>query len=373
MKKIIAAGHICIDMTPVFPDRSYSRIDEIIVPGRLLDVGKLAVHPGGSVSNTGLAMRFFGADTVLMGKIGDDETGAMLLKALGEKKDSPGMVIDPDAETGYTIVLAIPGIDRVFLHHRGANNFFTADDIDYDLCREAGLFHFGYPTVMRGMYRDGGCELKKMYERVKACGCITSLDLAAMDEGSDAVAEDWNQIFKETLPYVDFFVPSFEELCFAIDRDRYRRLQKEAGGQDMTDLISVKEDVAPLAESLLEMGCKFVMIKCGAPGFYYRSAGKEAFAELEKETGTDLSGFAGQEGFERSYVPERIVSATGAGDTTIGAFLTAMMEGYPFEKCVHLAAAAGASCVEAVDSLGGLKPFAELERKIDAGWKKNGE
>jgi len=38
---------------------------------------------------------------------------------------------------------------------------------------------------------------------------------------------------------------------------------------------------------------------------------------------------------------------------------------------MHLAAATGASCVEAYDALSGLKSFEELKRKIEAGWKKN--
>ena len=47
-----------------------------------------------------------------------------------------------------------------------------------------------------------------------------------------------------------------------------------------------------------------------------------------------------------------------------------MVKGYPFEKCLQLAAATGASCVAAVDALSGLKTLAKLEAKIDAGWAK---
>jgi len=70
-------------------------------------------------------------------------------------------------------------------------------------------------------------------------------------------------------------------------------------------------------------------------------------------------------------VPEKVLSGTGAGDTSIAAFLTAVLEGYSLEDTMHLAAATGASCVEAYDALSGLKSFEELKRKIEAGWKKN--
>ena len=64
------------------------------------------------------------------------------------------------------------------------------------------------------------------------------------------------------------------------------------------------------------------------------------------------------------------MSATGAGDTSIAAFLTSMLFGKTPERCLQLAAATGACCVAAYDALSGLKPLEELERKIDSGWEK---
>ena len=97
------------------------------------------------------------------------------------------------------------------------------------------------------------------------------------------------------------------------------------------------------------------------------------FLELElKYEGYDVDiANDGREGFEKSFVPDAVVSGTGAGDTTIAAFLTAIIQGYPFEKCRKLAAATGACCVAAADALGGLKTFKELEQKIEMGWKRN--
>ena len=118
-------------------------------------------------------------------------------------------------------------------------------------------------------------------------------------------------------------------------------------------------------------GGLYERLKGGAKGFYYQAKDADAFALLEEESGLDFSSFAGKAGFEKSYVPNAVVSGTGAGDTTIAAFLTAMCKGYPLERCLQLAAGTGASCVEAIDSLSGLKSFEELIAKIDAGWAKN--
>ena len=80
--------------------------------------------------------------------------------------------------------------------------------------------------------------------------------------------------------------------------------------------------------------------------------------------------YRGREIFERSYIPERILSGTGAGDTSIAAFLTAVLKGCGPEECLHLAAAAGASCVAEYDALSGIGTLRELEEKINRGWKK---
>ena len=200
------------------------------------------------------------------------------------------------------------------------------------------------------MYEDGGAELAEIFRRVKGLGLTTSLDMAAVDPDSEAARADWEEILKNVLPYVDYFVPSAEELCFMADRERYQGWLARAGGGDVTAVLRWEEDIRPLARKVLAMGARNLLIKCGAPGLYYTDGTRELF--------------------ERSYKPERVLSGTGAGDTSIAALLKALMDGYSVEDCLHLAAATGASCVEAYDALSGLRPFEELLRKIEAGWEK---
>ena len=113
------------------------------------------------------------------------------------------------------------------------------------------------------------------------------------------------------------------------------------------------------------------MLKCGAPGMYYRTGSTDKLNELPERLGMDVKAWADKEGFERSYKPDAVLSGTGAGDTSIAAFLTAMLEGGRPEECIKLAAATGACCVSAYDALSGLKPLNELRDRISAGWEKN--
>ena len=85
---------------------------------------------------------------------------------------------------------------------------------------------------------------------------------------------------------------------------------------------------------------------------------------------SEMEDWAEVDFFEKSYKPERILSATGAGDTSIAAFLCGILEGCSWQETLHLAAAAGASCVASYDALSGLKSLEELRKKIAAGWEK---
>lgn len=364
------AGHICLDITPVFPNAGAKHLEDVLSPGKLVEVKEADVHTGGCVANTGLAMKILGADVTLMGKIGRDAFGDMVLNILRRYDAESGMLFSDHFSTSYSVVVAVPGIDRIFLHNPGANNAFRADDILADIPSDVSLFHFGYPPIMKAMYENDGAELLKLMRRMKEMGIATSMDMAAVDAASEAGRADWEKILSLVLPFVDFFVPSVEELCFMLDRKRFEEWQARARGGDITGFLDVDADIRPLADRCMELGAKVLLIKCGAPGIYYRTADRETLGYIGGDLMPEPGKWADAEGFERSYVPDKIVSGTGAGDTSIAAFLTAVLEGCPLEECLRLATATGACCVASYDALSGLKSFDELREKIGQGWKK---
>lgn len=369
--KMISAGHICLDITPTFPDKSVDAIGDILIPGRLLPMGEADVHTGGSVANTGLALKILGADVSLMGKIGKDAFGELVYSQVKEYGAHEGMIVSEDANTSYSVVVAPKGIDRIFLHHTGANDKFYKKDLDFPLIEKAQLFHLGYPTLMRSMYENDGQELLDIMQEVKRLGVLTSMDMAAVEEYSEAGQKDWDGILKKVLPYVDFFVPSVEELAFMIDRERFNEWQKRANGKDITTVLDVEQDIRPLGEKLIQYGVKVALIKCGAPGIYLATAEQEKLESLHGVLAGGIESWANVRVFEKSYKPDKILSGTGAGDTSIAAFLYAILTGHTYQECLQLATATGASCVAAYDALSGLKSFDELKAKIKNGWEKN--
>lgn len=372
-KKVIVAGHICLDITPEIKGQPEGHIQDFLSPGKLINVGAADIHTGGVVANTGLAMKFLGADVRLLGKTGNDSFGGMVESILKSHNASEGLIKREGEHTSYSVVLAVPGVDRIFLHDPGANDTFTSDDIPEDLLKDTALFHFGYPPIMKKMYENGGEELVRVMRKAKDSGAATSMDLAAVDPGSEAAKADWELILSKVLPLTDIFVPSVEELCFMLDRDKYYDIKCRAGKRDFTEVLSLEKDIIPLAEKCISMGTGILLIKCGVPGMYYCTAGEERLKSISSRIGLDASEWADKKGFENSFIPDRVLSGTGAGDTCVAAFLTSILNGRPPEKCAEYAAATGACCVTAYDALSGLKSFADLDLKIESGWEKAGQ
>lgn len=365
-RKVVAAGHICLDITPVFPESCrVGAPEELLVPGKLIHTDGADVHTGGSVANTGLALKLLGNDTVLLGKVGNDDLGR-LIKAILARYGAGGLVTDEHSSTSYSVVLAIPGVDRIFLHDPGANDTFTAADIPDEALEDAVLFHFGYPPLMKRMFENDGEELAGVFRRVKSLGIATSLDMAAVDPNSEAGRADWTAILAKVLPYTDFFVPSFEELCFMLDREKYDRLASLGG--EMIEYLDMERDVKPLAEKVLKLGCGCVLIKCGTAGMYFHAGDME---KIGAKLGLRTDDWAQRSIMQPCYKADIVRSATGAGDVSIAAFLTAVLRGRTPGECVALAAAEGACAVTSYDALGGLKTLTELEAKISSGWEYN--
>ncbi len=375
-KKVICAGHICLDITPKFKSETLNDFSHIFVPGHLTEVGGAAIHTGGSVANTGLAMKLFledKADVVLKGIVGDDDLGRLVLNILNNHDASEGMIIDKEASSSYTIALALPGYDRIFFHNPGPNDTFDSFFISEEELKNASLFHFGYPTLMKKMYENDGAETIKLFKKVKASGCITSLDLTVVDTNSEAAKSDWEYILRSVLPFVDIFTPSAEEVCYMLEPKLLKEWKNKAKGQDVTAVFNIENEIKPLAQKCLDLGAKIVLLKCGKPGIYSVAADKNKLSDICDKLGISENLWSNFSAFEQSYTPRQLLSGTGAGDTSIAAFLSAIITGRDPDNCLRLACAAGCSCLEGYDSLSGLRPFNQLEKRIADGWRKSGK
>ncbi|RME79000.1 MAG: carbohydrate kinase family protein [Chloroflexi bacterium] len=366
----VIAGHLCLDIIPDLSAVSPDRFPTLFQPGQLREIGPATCSTGGAVSNTGLALHILGVPVRLMGKIGDDAFGQVVRRIIDayDPRLRDGMAVDPQASTSYTLVISPPGIDRLFLHCPGANDTFTAADIRYDLLERARLFHFGYPPLMRQMYRRNGDQLVAVFRQAKATGITTSLDMSLPDPSSPSGQADWPAILRRVLPFVDIFLPSIEEILFMLRPNDYRRMVAQAGSGGILPLVTPGL-LTSLGRELLELGVKIAGLKLGDRGFYLCTAGQDALASLGRAGPADLAAWAGRELWAACF-QVRVAGATGAGDATIAGFLTAFLRGLPPEEAVTAATAVGACSVEAPDALSGLRPWEDTLDRVRRGWPR---
>ena len=106
----------------------------------------MAAHPGGAPANFMAALTKFGAKTALIGKVGTDAFGKMLLGTLEQAGISTqGMISTDEVFTTLAFVTFDDQGDRSFSFSRkpGADTCLSFEEIDLSLIDEAKIFHFG--------------------------------------------------------------------------------------------------------------------------------------------------------------------------------------------------------------------------------------
>lgn len=350
--KVMVAGHLCLDISPTFTTYGKYNLADIFSPGKLTTVGKATLSTGGPVSNTGLALAKLGVDVVLNGKIGADEFGRIIRNMIGEQRAGTLKIVEGESSS-YTIVLAPPGIDRFVLHNPATNDTFGPEDINYELAQQCILFHFGYPPLMKRMYENEGSELAEIYKQVKNLGVTTSLDMAMPDPTAPSGQVDWIRILEKTLPHVDIFTPSLEEISFMVDRTLFEKRKDQTKGGDPV-LAYKPEDCTSISTRLLSMGAKIIAIKCGIRGLYLRTAGGEQIAKVGSDRPKDVAVWADRELWASTFKADNFCSALGAGDATIAGFLCGFLRGFSPLDTLLIANTVGWQNVQAVDALSGI-------------------
>lgn len=365
MTGVILAGHICLDLIPALP-RAMS-----FSPGTLANVGPIATSTGGCVPNTGLALHRLGVPARLLAKIGDDPFGGIVRQSLSAVDPglAEGLLPVSGEDTSYSVILSAPGQDRVILHYPGANDTFTAEDLPEDLSSilpGAGIFHFGYPPVMRRMFEDDGENLRRVLRRARGAGLTTSLDMAYPDPNSGAGRADWKTILMTALPEVDVFLPSLEEILLMLEPETYR----EAARRDPVLLTRASMDeIRGIGERLVSLGAAVVVIKAGERGLFVRTARRSRLEEAGPGIPDDRAAWSDRELWSSAF-ETAVVGTTGAGDAAAAGFLRALIGGLSPEDAATMAGAVGATSLEAPDATGGVRSWQETRERVETDWTR---
>ena len=369
--EIVAAGHTCLDLIPAFTiEGKVDKMTDVLVPGKMINMGPCVVVGGGPVTNAGVSIRRLGVKTELIGKIGNDDFGKQILAWYEEHEGHfKGIKMVDGESTSYTIAICIPGIDRFYLHHCGANDTFGYDDMDFDLVQRSKLMLFGYPPWMKKLYSNTGAELTRILKKTKELKSTTALDLSIPDVNSEAGQADWKAILNDWVPLTDIMVPSAEEMFFFLHKDEF--LAKKSQLKDkqcVLDLMSV-ENISTLASEMIDMGTGIAMVKCGVRGLYVRTAGKDRLKEFGDAGCADIDNWADRELWFPVYEEDSFVGALGSGDSAIAGFLSAFIRSMSLESCLRYANAAGSMNVTVPDGLTWNRGFDYLTKRIEDGWE----
>ncbi len=357
---IIVSGHLCLDL---IPEMDSVPLSALASPGQLFEIGPLQFSTGGAVSNTGLALHRLGVNVRLMSTVGEDLLGRVIIAFLNDRDPVLTQLLTKHTSraSSYTVVLSPQRADRSFLHHTGTNTAFGINDIDFAILEKARIFHLGYPPLLPRLVARDGQEMREIFARAQSTGVVTALDTTLPDPQSATGQLDWPAILRNTLPHVDIFIPSIEEILFMLRRTDFDRWQSDGILSHLN-----REYLSALADEILASGVAITGFKLGELGFYLKTAPADRIRQLRKLT-LDAAQWDSVELWTPAYEVE-VVNTIGAGDSAYGAFLAGLLRGFSPQEAMQWACAVGACNVEAADATSGVRSWADTEARMQAGW-----
>lgn len=243
----------------------------------------MAAHPGGAPANFLAALTKFGAKTALLGKVGTDAFGKMLLGTLEKAGiETRGIITTDDVFTTLAFVTFDEHGDRQFSFSRkpGADTCLSFEELDLSLIDEAKVFHFGTLSLTDEPARSATYRAVA-YAREK--GKLITYD----PNLRKPLWKDLEEAKKQMLwglSQADVVKISDEEVEFLFG------LGVEEGAKYILD----------------NFGVKLVFVTCGADGCFFRNANASGMVP-------SLSGI-------------KVIDTTGAGDIFGGSALWKLLQ-----------------------------------------------
>ncbi|MFQ5623705.1 MAG: adenosine kinase [Paracoccaceae bacterium] len=263
---------------------------------------------GGSAANTIAGIAALGGRTAYVGKVKDDQLGAIFahdLRSQGADFDTPPMHNAHEAETGRCMVLVTQDGERSLNTYLGVSEFLAPSDIDETLMADAEwLYLEGY----RFDGPDSKAAFAKAIGAAKAAGGKASITLS-------------------------------DPFCVDRHRDEFRRMVRE----DLDLLFANEHEIMSLyrtddlSVALTLAASEVEMVACTASdrGAYIIQNGTETHAPT------------------RPVVP---VDATGAGDLFAAGFLYGLTAGLDMLTCGRMGCVAAGEVISHI----GARPEADL-------------
>lgn len=286
-------------------------VDDMPERGKLSAIDHISLHTGGCACNAAIDLAKIGINTSIIGKIGKDGFGEFLAATLKkEGVNTEGLISKEGLNTSSSIVLVAGSGERTFLHCIGSNSDFTYEDVNFDIIGKSKILFIAGTNLMPNF---DGIPCSRVLKKAKEMGIYTAMDTAWDTTGR------WMEIVEPSLPYLDLFIPSYDE----------------------AKLIAGKDEVEDIADVFLSKGVKLAVIKTGKDGCFIKSCEGEKYSIP-------------------TYTDVKAVDTNGAGDSFAAGFIAGLVKGWDIRQCGKFANAVGTHCIMEVGASTGIKSMEEI-------------
>lgn len=277
-------------------------------PGETVTNAELSTHNGGKGANQAAAAAMLGASVTFLGRVGDDEFGGPLVRALAEKGVDTRLVETASGtQTGSAFITVTPDGENAITVAPGANRSLVPEDV------EAAAAEISAANVLVA-------QMEILPETVlRAAGISYENDTRVVLNLAPP-----REVPRELLERLDPLVVNEHEAAFL--------LGEKVEGMDGA------RDALP---RLLNLGPKSAVVTLGAEGALVAA-------------GDNISHFAAPE--------VEVVDTTGAGDAFVGALAARLAGGDSLEEAAAYAVRAGAAAVTKEGAQGALPTPEVVER-----------
>ena len=305
--ELVCAGRLCVD---IYAEQDGADLDHADSFRRYL---------GGSAGNICFGAARLGVRTAMLARIGDDQNGGFLRRAMLGAGVNVAMVHpDPTRLTPLVMLAIRPSDDfpRLFHYTDSADMATAPEDIDIELLSTVGAVLITGSFLANEAVR---ATTHRLIELARAAGSriVLDIDYRPVLWGLSAAADGHNMLvmsqpvtdrLAEVLPFCDLVVGTGEEI-------------RIAGGT--TDIAASLMAIRRVTEATIVM-------KVGAQGCHV----------IEGPIPTDIESSPPVSGF-----PVEVVNTVGAGDGFFAGFLSGWLRGRPAAACARLGNAVGAIVV----------------------------
>jgi ribokinase len=269
-------------------------------PGETVTNAELSTHNGGKGANQAAAAALLGASVTFLGRVGDDEFGEPLVRALADRGIDTSLVQRaPDASTGAAFITVTPDGENSITVAPGANRSLTPQDVD------AASGTIGGARVLVAQMEIPVKTVLRAVEVASERGARALVNLAPTFE-----------VPRELLEKLDPLVVNEHEATFLLG----------SGVEGVDGALSA-------APELLSLGPRAAVITIGEAGAV----------------------FADGESVKHLPAPQvDVVDTTGAGDAFVGALAAQLARAASLEEAVAYAVRAGAAAVTREGAQGAL-------------------